>query len=58
MNPQSDEPAAERPEPDAARLLRLFETPQRLLEAVIAAEILGPPLALRDGTTSGGRDTF
>ena len=58
MNPQSDEPAAERPEAEAARLLRLFETPQRLLEAVIAAEILGPPLALREGTTSGGRETF
>lgn len=38
------------------RVVALFETPDRLLEAIVAAEVLGLPLALR--TTSTDRRTF
>lgn len=39
-------------------LARLFEAPDRLLEAIVAAEVLGPPLALRPGSTSLDRRAF
>ncbi len=51
-----EQPVLETEHERAARLIRLFQTPDRLLEAVIAAEVLGPPLALR--TTSTDRRTF
>jgi|HubBroStandDraft_1064217.scaffolds.fasta_scaffold1610021_1 hypothetical protein len=42
----------------AAHLERLFSTPARLVEAIIAAEVLAPPLALRTGPTAFDRRTF
>jgi hypothetical protein len=42
----------------ASRLERLFATPDRLAEAIIAAEVLAPPLALRLGSTAFDRRTF
>jgi hypothetical protein len=52
--PPIDEPASLQ----AESILRLFESPDRLLEAIVAAEVLALPLALRSGTTSSDRRTF
>ncbi|HXP92484.1 MAG TPA: hypothetical protein VN905_03380 [Candidatus Binatia bacterium] len=56
MADPGEQPVAETELERRARLIRLFQTPERLLEAVIAAEVLAPPLALR--TTSTDRRTF
>ncbi|GEM_PF-2104712 len=45
-------------EPRDEPILKLLETPHHLLEAVVAAEVLGPPLALREGSTPGDRRAF
>lgn len=53
--------AAAQPPPERSRrhpLLRLFESPDRLLEAIVAAEVLAPPLASRQGPTSLDRRAF
>lgn len=60
MMSQPDEgpPLDEAPAARGESILRLFETPDRLLEAIVAAEVLSLPLALRSGTTSSDRRTF
>jgi hypothetical protein len=59
-DPIGAEPLPSDLEPDRRgsrrQVMRLFETPERLLEAIVAAEVLGLPLALR--TTSSDRRTF
>lgn len=53
LDVSGDEPPAR-----AQALRRLFASSDGLVEALVAAEILAPPLALREGSTPGGRRAF
>lgn len=49
--PELTPPQPQRPL-DGLDLMRLFERPEGLVEAIVAAEVLAPPLALRPPSTT------